>query len=165
MLKMSHKTLIIISGFIWLAVGSFLLSLGLNFLLQAVELSHLNGTDTYPLIDLLSFLTTNAENSVIILIAIGMMIGYSKGRYILGKSAIRGVERIRSFPDPTNLTNIYSAKYYILLGTMICLGISMKYLGLSPDIRGLIDVAIGSALINGAMIYFRLAMEKTAKVK
>ncbi len=33
MLKMSHKALIIFSGLIWLAVGCFLLPLGLNFLI------------------------------------------------------------------------------------------------------------------------------------
>lgn len=161
MLKLSHKTLIIISGLIWLAVGSFLLPLGLNFLLQAVENSRLHA-ENYPLLNLFSKLASNAENSVIIIIVIAMMIGYSKGRFVLGKSAIKGVERIRSFPNPTSLSNIYSAKYYILLALMIGLGMSMKYLGIPADVRGLIDVAIGSALINGAMIYFRLALQKPA---
>jgi hypothetical protein len=160
MLKLSHKTLIIISGLIWLAVGSFLLPLGLNFLLQAVENSRLHTMENYPLLNLFSKLASNAENSVIIIIVIAMMIGYSKGRFVLGKSAIKGVERIRSFPNPTSLSNIYSAKYYILLALMIGLGMSMKYLGIPADVRGLIDVAIGSALINGAMIYFRLALQK-----
>lgn len=165
MLKLSHKTLIILSGLIWMAVGCFLLPLGLNFLLEAIYNSSISGMNDYPLLHFFSSFVWNAENAVIVLIAIGMMIGYAKGRYVLGKSAVRGVERILSFPNPTSLANIYSTKYYLLLGAMIGLGMSMKYLGLPKDVRGLVDVAIGAALINGAMIYFRLAIEKTAKAK
>jgi hypothetical protein len=161
MCKVSHKALIIFSGLIWLAVGSFLLPLGLNFLLQAVENIHLQAGNDYPLLNLFASLASGSENGVIVLIVIGMLIGYAKGRYVLGKSAIAGVERIRSFPNPTSFGNIYSAKYYILLGAMVGLGMSMKYIGLSADVRGVIDVAIGAALINGAMIYFRLAFQKS----
>lgn len=160
MLKMSHKTLIILSGLIWLAVGCFLLPLGLNFLLQAMQNFRFHEINHYPLLNLFASLTSNVENSVILLVAIGLLIGYSKGRYVLGKSAIKGVQRIRTFSDPTDLKNIYSSKYYILLGAMMGLGFSMKYIGIPADIRGTIDVAIGSALINGAMIYFRLAFER-----
>lgn len=160
MFKMSHKALIIFSGLIWLAVGCFLLPLGLNFLLQAIQNTYQHSDSGYPLLHLFTSFTSNVENAVVILIAMGMLIGYSKGRYILGKSAIKGVQRIRSFPNPTDLKNIYSSKYYILLGAMIGLGISMKYLGIPADVRGTIDVAIGAALINGAMIYFRMAFEK-----
>lgn len=157
MFKISHKALIIISGLIWLAVGCFLLPLGLNFLLQAVQNHRLQTNNHYPLLQLFSSFNFDVENAVIVLIVLGMLVGYSKGRYVLGKSALKGVSRIRSFPNPTELKNIYSLKYYILLGVMIGLGVSMKYLGIPADIRGAIDVAIGAALIHGAMIYFRLA--------
>lgn len=157
MLKMSHKAIIIFSGSIWLAVGCFLLPLGLNFLLQAVQNANIYAENNYPLLNLFSSFTSTAENAAIVLITICMLIGYSKGRYVLGKSAIKGVHRIRSFPNPMELKNIYSPKYYILLGTMICIGMSMKYLGIPTDVRGLVDIAIGAALINGAMVYFRLA--------
>lgn len=159
MLKMTHKALIIFSGMIWLAVGCFLLPLGLNFLLQAVQNTYLHSGQNYPLLQLFSSFLPNVENRVIVLIAMGLLIGYSKGRYVLGKSALKGVQRIRSLSNPTELKNIYSFKYYILLALMIGLGISMKYLGIPADIRGVIDVAIGSALINGSMIYFRLCQE------
>ena len=89
------------------------------------------------------------------MVAVCLMIGYLKGKHVLGKSAVRGIERIRAFPNPTSLGNIYSAKYYVLLAIMIGLGLSIKYLGLPHDVRGAIDVAIGAALINGALIYFR----------
>jgi hypothetical protein len=45
----------------------------------------------------------------------------------------------------------------MLMGIMILLGLSMKWLGLPIEIRGTIDVAIGSALMNGGIAYFRTA--------
>ena len=42
---------------------------------------------------------------------------------------------------------------------MVGLGALIKVLNLPLDVRGAIDIVIGSALINGAMIYFRSAFE------
>lgn len=160
MLKLSHRALIIFSGAIWLAVGCFLFPSGLNFLLQAIENSYKDLGHSYPLLQFFSTLTSNRENAVVILIALGMLLGYSKGRYVLSRTAQKSVERIRSLPNPTELKNVYGAKYYLLLGIMIGIGVSMKYLGIPTDVRGLIDIAIGAALINGAMVFFRLAFER-----
>lgn len=160
MLKVSHRMLIIFSGLIWLGVGCFLLPLGLNFLLGAIPLAHIHSDHHYPLLNFFLSFTSNVENATILLISLGLLIGYFKGRYVLGKSAVKGVQRICSFPNPTSVTNIYSLKYYILLGAMVGLGLSMKLFSFPLDIRGVIDIAIGSALINGAMIYFRAAFEK-----
>lgn len=164
-MKLSHKTLIIISGTIWFAVGCFLMELGLKFLLAptipeaAAFLSH------YPLLSLLAPYAGGIEEAIIGVLAVSLFIGYFKGRYVLAKSAQKGVDRIRSFPNPTSLVNIYSPKYYVLLGAMIGIGMSMKYLGIPPDIRGMVDVAIGAALVNGAILYFRLALSESVKEK
>ena len=151
-MKLSHTKLIVISGLIWFGIGLYLLQLGLNLLLAGAQ-----NPDASPLLQSLAPYTGSIETAVIALVVIAMFIGYFKGRYVLGKSARRGADRIRAFANPTSLKNIYSAKYYLLLGGMIALGVSIKYLGLSNDVRGLIDTIIGSALINGAMIYFRYA--------
>lgn len=156
-MKLSHTKLIVISGLIWFGVGVYLLQLGLSLLLSGVQPAEMLADSQYPLLRALAPYTGSLEAAVIVLVMIALFIGYFKGRYVLGKSARRGVERIRSFANPAPLHRIYSAKYYILLACMVGLGISMKYLGLNNDVRGLIDAAIGSALINGAMIYFRLA--------
>ena len=137
MLKCSHQTLVYLSGLIWLAVWIFLLRLGLGLLLgESLE------SLTLTLVGVSAF-----------------VIGYFKGRYVLGKSATRGIDRIRQMPNPTSIGNIYSLKYYLLLGGMILLGISIKYLGLPNAVRGFVDIAIGMALLTGALIYFRHAGE------
>ena len=157
-MKLSHGKLIAISGLIWFAIGVYLLRLGLHLLTTSVE-----GAG-YPLVSILKPYLLTIENAAILLIICGMLIGYFKGRFVLGKSAKRGVDRIRSFPNPTSIANIYSAKYYILLGTMVAMGMSIKYMGFDSDIRGFVDVIIGSALINGSMIYFKLIQAPNKEV-
>jgi len=154
MIKVRHVTLICISGLIWFGVGCFLLQLGLKLLMSVIESPSSSG---YPIIDSLSSVFAT-QQAVVLLIALSLFIGHFKGKYVLGKSVRRGVARILTFPNPTHLSNIYSAKYYILLGSMVLLGLSIKFFGLSNDVRGVVDVTIGAALINGALIYFRLAL-------
>jgi hypothetical protein len=154
MLKFSHATLTFASGLVWLIVGFFLLPLGLGLLTGQIQ--PVPNVTVQPLVKTLSPYLGGAEEAGLLLIAISIYVGFLKGKYVLGKSARRGVDRLRGFPNPTSIGNIYSAKYYILLGSMVVLGFSIKFLGLPTDIRGIVDVIIGSALINGAIIYFRL---------
>lgn len=158
MLKLSHRALIIISGIVWFVIGFYLLNLGLNLIATADPAAQ----EGYPLLNRLASLFGGIAEAGIAVIAVGLLIGYFKGRYVLGKSARKGVERIATFPNPTSLANIYSKKYYILLGSMIALGISIKLFGLPNDVRGMVDIAIGAALINGAVVYFRLAALQTS---
>lgn len=144
-----------------MAVGTMLLSMGLGFIVEGSQSARIGD---FPLLDTLYPYMGGFEEAALVMIAFSLLVGYMKGRYVLGKSANKGVERILTFTNPMHIKNIYSAKYYILLGLMVGLGISIKYMGIPKDIRGMVDVAIGSALINGAMFYFRWAvnLKKTA---
>lgn len=154
MFKVSHATLITISGAIWLAVGLMLLRIGVNLLLPPAS----HETEFHlPLVQSLSPYLGGLKGALLGLLLFALVIGYLKGRFVLGKSAKKGVERILAFPNPVSITQIYSPKYFILLAGMVLLGISIKYMGIPNDIRGAIDVAIGIALLTGALIYFRYA--------
>lgn len=156
MLKFSHTTMIVLSGLVWFAVGFGLLSLGINILVES-SIHDQAVISNKPLLHFLSSLSGNQEAAVMVLLAFCLFVGYMKGRYVLGKSAIRGINRILTFPKPMHIKNIYSPKYYILLASMMLLGFLAKLL--PTDIRGTVDVIIGSALINGAIVYFRAAYE------
>lgn len=145
-MHLSHSKLIMLSGSLWLCVGLFLLPLGIFLLL--------NG-EIRPLTTSLSPIMGGVEEATVVLAAIALFVGYMKGKFVLGKSSKRIVDRIRSFPNPTSLTNIFSPAYLLLIGSMVLLGMSIKYFGVPHDIRGLVDIAIGSAMINGAVITFR----------
>jgi hypothetical protein len=167
MFKLSHTVLIAISGLVWFGIGVFLLSLGLNLIVASTQPEFLAIEKQYPVLGALEPYF-GIEQAALALIVLCLFVGYAKGRYVLGKSARRGVARLLTFPNPTSLANIYSMPYYLLIGGMIGLGMSIKYLGLPNDVRGAVDVAVGSALINGAMIYFSLAValrKKTSSLK
>ena len=161
-MKFSHTTLIVISGFVWLLVGVFLLQLGLSLLLSDFQTPSMQNNQV-TWVRMLAQHVGSIEVASVILVVVALYIGYFKGRFVLGKSARRGVARIATLSNPAPITQIYSAKYYILLGGMVALGISIKYMGLNNDLRGFIDIIIGSALINGAMIYFSESRLKRAE--
>ncbi len=155
MLHFRHKSLIILSGILWLAIGVFLLQLGLHLILDSLP----TGADR-PILRTLANLFGQYESAAVALIAIALMIGFYKGRYVLSRSAQRVVRRLRSHPEPVALYKLYSWPYLALIMLMISLGMLMRFFGVSEEIRGTIDVAIGAALIQGAMFYFRAALEE-----
>ena len=148
-----HKTLIITAGMVWFAAGIFLLQLGLRLLTGLIA----PDASFSSLFTSLSKTLGSYENSVVALIAIGLVIGFYKGRFVLAKSAKRVIARIRTFEEPTSIARMYSLPYYLLLLAMMGLGMAIKAFNVPMDIRGTVDVAIGAALINGSMLYFRQA--------
>lgn len=154
-MKLSHHSLITISGTIWLVIGAFLLPLGIHFLADAAVNPYLLRDNSYPLLSFVSQYTGGVEGAAILLIAISLLVGSFKAKKVFTKVVNKGVSRITSFPNPTHLTNIYGFKYLLLIGFMVSLGMCLRYFGVPKDIRGVIDVAVGSALINGGLGYFK----------
>jgi hypothetical protein len=147
---MKHRGWIVLSGFVWLFIGVFLLYKGLRLIAQA---SFQSGS----LCDRMQGTFGTPQQAATIFIAIGLMVGFFKGRFVLIKTVRRVVSRISSLPLPIRFKDAYSPSYYILIGSMMVLGMGFRFLPIPLDIRGTIDVAIGSALINGALLYFRAA--------
>lgn len=151
MLKVSHSTLIMISGLVWLGAGCYLLPLGLNFVVESLLLE--NSALPRPVLNFLTPYAGGADSAALIWISLMLLVGFIKGRRIFSKSVKRSVDRIYTLPNPASIGKIYSPGYYALLGSMMMLGILARFTTL--DIRGGVDIAVGSALINGAMLYFR----------
>lgn len=154
-MKLNHKKLIVIAGLVWLAIGIYLLQLGLKFLNGG-----LNDSDHMPLLHWIAGYVGGKESAILILVLIAAYLGYFKGRFVLGKSAKRGVAHILSLKEPAPIHRIYNLRSYLIIGIMVALGISIKFMGLNHDVRGVVDILIGSALVNGAMVYFRLSKQE-----
>lgn len=157
-MKLSHATWILFTGAVWFAIGSLLLSKGLGFIILAF---HFPDTAS-SLMASLNAVAGPGYQAALFIIFLGLLIGFFKGKFVLAKTVERVVSHIRSFPSPVALKNAYTPRYFILIALMMCLGMAFKWLPLKLDIKGFIDVAIGSALINGAVLYFRhvLALKK-----
>lgn len=159
-MHLSKTTWIVISGVVWFIVGTALLTLGLNFIVCKAQIDI---DETTSLIAKIAPFVQGREQAALALVIVGLTIGFIKGRYVLVKTVKRVVERIVNLPSPIKISQVYGKGYLLLIVGMILLGLSMKWLGLPIEIRGMIDVAIGSALMNGAVAYFRIAfsMQKT----
>lgn len=158
-MRLSHPVCILMSGIIWLAVGIMLLTKGLNHVVQAAHPEHF-GIKAW-LIPSLTSIAGGREQAALLVIATGLLIGFIKGRWVLVKSVQRTVTHILSQPAPLKLSQVYAKSYYYLIFSMMGLGFLLKVLPIAADFKGLIDVAIGSALMNGALLYFRCALIKT----
>lgn len=152
----SHRTLYLISGAIWMAIGVMLLNLGIGFLMHGVSATGFNQEGYSSFFTKLASMTSSAENAAIALVAIGFFVGFAKGRIVMQKAARKTEARLTKLDNPTSLTNLYTKANLILIAVMMMLGMLLKYFSLAYDIRGLIDTAVGCALIQGALCYFRL---------
>lgn len=157
MIKLKHGISIFLSGALWFGVGCFLLTLGLKLLTVSSQIAY---TERTPLLDLFKSTFGGKEEAAAALIFISLFVGFLKGRFVLRRSADRVIARIRSLPNPLPLSSLYSPQYLALIGLMVLLGMSIRFLGVSDEVRGVVDVTIGSALINGSMHYFRELFKK-----
>lgn len=150
MLFMKQRSWILFSGFMWLIMGAFLLYKGLGLISQAVFAS---GT----LCDQMKDFFGSASQAGAVLIALGLLIGFFKGRFVLVKTVRRTITRIASKEEPVSIKDAYSPLYWGLIFGMMLLGMMFRFLPISLDLRGAVDVAVGSALIHGALFYFAAA--------
>jgi hypothetical protein len=157
MFKFSRKLMVAFSGVLWMLVGLSLLSLGLHLLSDAAEMPWSAIEESYPVLRSIGPVLGGHAAASVLLICGGLAIGYLKCRFVLAKTVRRVVTRIVKQPEPMAFGSAYSKGYIFLILGMMGLGMSIKYLGGPSDIRGLVDTAVGSALINGALLYFRNA--------
>ena len=147
---MKHRAWIAFSGFLWFFIGAFLLYKGLHLITEAPF-------QTGSLCSKMGRLAGSPQQAAVGLIALGLIVGFFKGRFVLSKTVRRVVLRIAALPLPIRFKDAYSPSYWILIGSMVVLGMTFRFLPIPIDVRGTIDIAIGSALINGALLYFRAA--------
>lgn len=107
-------------------------------------------------------LAGSLNQGALVLICVSLLVGFIKGRMVLSKTVSRITDRLYSLGEPIPFKNAYDRKYYIILATMMGLGFLFRILPIAFDIRGAIDVTIGSALINGSMLYFRKMVKRIA---
>ncbi len=158
-MKFRHRSLIIISGLVWLSIGIFLLTLGLNFIFETVQnpdIASLQGR--FSFLGLAEKFIENKQNAIAVLITFALFLGYIKGRTVLAKTANKQVQRIMTLPNPASIKYLYTKGQLLLIGLMITLGISMRFFPITTDTRGVVDIAIGFALINGGILFFRSAI-------
>jgi hypothetical protein len=151
-MNLSKKTWLVISGVMWLGIGVMLLMKGLRLIVACAEQTE----GAAPLLNSIFSLAGSRQQGSLLLICGALFVGFIKGRTVLAKTVKRIAEKIHLHPETLiPLKQVYDKRYWIVLGVMMGLGMLFRFLSIPKDIHGFIDVAIGSALINGAMLYFR----------
>lgn len=156
-MKFKKHTLITIAGTIWFTIGLLLLVKGLHHIIHSIQTT---GHKAGPLVNLVMHIFTGAViPTTLVVIFFGLLLGYAKGRWALGRAAKRTVKRLYPLQGYIRLTKLYRLHDYLLIGSMIGLSRLMNLISFPKDLHGVIDISIGSALIHGAMIYFVYAIK------
>ena len=90
----------------------------------------------------------------------GVFLGFLKGRFIFTKTVERITKRIYALQRPIRFLQVYPPMYWGIIGVMVLFGVGLRFV--PETVRGVVDVAVGSALIQGAILYFRASRREEA---
>lgn len=128
------KTWAFIFGAMWACVGIMLLTVGLN-LLHTAGVSRIG------------------EEVAVLVIAVSLAVGYCKGKWVLQKGAKRTLGALEAYGDPIPFSKAFGVRYFVLIFVMMTLGFLLRFV--DPAIRGAVDVAVGAALLQGSIVFFK----------
>lgn len=127
-----------IAAVLWMLVGTGLFSMGLVFWFHFPYLGFLD----------VQHLAWGA---------IALSIGLIKGKLILDRTANRVIERVETLQEPNPLKSVFKmfgAKTIALILAMMGIGILLRLAGVSFEVRGLIYIAVGTALLWSCRRYW-----------
>ncbi|HIE64355.1 MAG: hypothetical protein ABGX83_09595 [Nitrospira sp.] len=130
-----------VAFFWWGAVGTMLLIVGSGLLFGGRSLSVLNTGPTSP------------GTAQWVGLAIALCIGFIKGRFVFRKVARRYIKRIQALPEKSPVYMTFSLKSWGLILCMMALGMILRALETPHLVRGVIDIAVGLALVLGSKNY------------
>jgi hypothetical protein len=130
-----------IAGLIWTVVGTGLLTMGGLFWFH---LPYLGDLDPRHLG----------------IGAIAITIGLLKGKFVLDKTAGRVIARADTLQEPNPFKSVFKmfgGKTIALIASMMGIGYGLRVAGVSYEIRGLIYLAVGTALLWSCRNYWLAA--------
>lgn len=160
MIRVTHKRLYQIAGAVWLLVGVSLLRKGSMYALAGYNGDVFTSTHYSPLFLLFENVLGSTENALALIIVIALILGNLKGKLVLSKMALKMQKRIQPLEEPISIAHLYTRSNVLLIGAMMLLGIILNALFIGNDIRACIDIAVGAALVRGAMRYFTIPCKK-----
>ena len=149
MVNILNKKILYISAAMWACVGIMLLNKGLRLTIGSTQEVHT------PLLSWIqSVFERPAEQSALFIVCLGIFFGFLKGRFALRRSINRIIDNVK-IAQKVSFKIVYPPKFLFLMAAMMGLAMTLKALAVPKDIMGLIDIAVGSALINSSIIYLR----------
>ena len=90
-----------------------------------------------------------------VLVALGVGLGFVKGRMVLEKSASKSVARILRRGDSKCIGGFFSWITWVFVLCMMGLGAFLRHSHLPREILGVLYTAIGAALLWGSQVFWR----------
>lgn len=97
--------------------------------------------------------------------AIALSVGLIKGKLVLDRTANRVIERVETLNEPNPFKSVFQmfgAKTIALIVAMMGIGLALRIGGVSFEIRGLIYIAVGTALIWSCRRYWVASLTHSA---
>lgn len=99
------------------------------------------------------------------LIAAALIIGFGKGKFVLGKTSAKNIERIDQFTEPRKPIEVYSVRSWIIITLMVGISVALNVFNVDHVVRGPINLGIGFALIVSSLVYLKsLGATKQASI-
>ena len=137
-MKLSRRGMIVVAGSLWGLVGGILGCVGISLIVRQ-------------------------HGAAACLLGCGAIaIGLFKGRLVMGSLAERNVVRIKELPAGGRIWHIYPPGVWLFILCMAILGATLRRLAnVAPGqwgtgTLGVVDLAVGTALLVGALRYRRL---------
>ncbi|MCF7852873.1 MAG: hypothetical protein K9M07_06500 [Simkaniaceae bacterium] len=127
----------------------FLIVKGYGYGLELIQVQSLNEISSEKI--------QIAEQILLVILSVGFILGYLKGRLVFVRVANRMIKKLVQFEEPLPLSVIFSIRYLIVIAVMMGLGMLMRYLPIRLDIKAIVDFAVGIGLIYGSIYQFRQA--------
>jgi hypothetical protein len=85
-----------------------------------------------------------------------LIIGFGKGKFMLGKASQRNIDRLNALAEPQRPVHVYGSRSWMVIGLMVGISVLINTLdAIDPFWRGIINLAIGMALIVSSFTYLR----------
>ena len=143
---LSRRQHLWIAATIWTLVGAGLFTMGLVFWFH---------------LPYLGFLDTQHLGVGALALSVGLL----KGKVVLDRTANRVIDRVDTLQEPNPFKSVFQmfgAKTIGLILAMMTIGVGLRIAGVSFEIRGLIYIAVGAALMWSCRRYW-LASAQIAK--
>jgi len=150
---MGHVKAIFLSGLIWFVIGLASTFEGLYLIAQVVS-----GQKEACLLKALAPFAGDVVRGGVLAISLALGVGLLKGRFLLAKTVRKVVKHILNRPSPVHFWRLYLKRYLVLVAVMVGLGVVMWFAPIPFDVMGAINVIIGTALIQAALLYVKHAM-------
>ncbi len=158
-MKVSKNSAIFIGFGMWFFAGVMLLYKGMNYLYEAQLMQSYSRTEQ-PVLGFLSHLFGSVDYALLSVVLVSALFGYIKGYVALRKAADRLIRRIAPYGGKVPLPVAFPVWYVGIIFGMMMLGFVIKFLPISTDVRGMLDTAIGFALLNGSTFFLKYLIVK-----